>query len=76
VRGWLNPVCVLPVAMFVGACADMTAASYDLDRGTASYDALKAATETCKATGGSIVLRKTYSGQDLSDYRCAIGKAN
>ncbi len=60
----------------LGGCAGVSDQSYGLEQGRdASYDALRAATETCEAKGGKIRLRSGYDGKLLSDYECAIGKA-
>ena len=71
---WRMAVLGVPAAALSG-CGGLTDASYVLDRGNANYDALKTATEACRAKGGEIRLRPNYAGQDLSDYECAIGKA-
>jgi len=65
---------LIAMAMVLFGCGGLDS-SYGLDRGVASYDALKSATATCEAKGGALRLRKTYEGQDLSDYDCVIGKA-
>jgi hypothetical protein len=72
VIGRLASLIAMTVALF--GCGNLDA-SYGLDRGVASYDALKSATSACEAKGGAIRLRKGYDGQDLSDYDCAVGKA-
>ena len=63
---------VIFICGLLGACAG-DAASYDLDRGVANYDALKAATDKCHADGGVIVLKNGYDNQELSNYTCKIG---
>ena len=62
----------------LAACAAATAgeASYSLDYGVASYDALKAATDKCRSEGGEIVLKGGYDGRQLANYQCKIGKRN
>jgi hypothetical protein len=62
------------MAMTLFGCGGLNS-SYGLDRGVASYDSLKAATTTCAAKGGVVRVRTGYEGRDLSDYKCAIGKA-
>jgi hypothetical protein len=64
-----------PIALAtLGGCA--ADRSYVLEQGRdASYDALRAATGTCEQKGGKIRLRDGYDGRTLSDYECAIGKA-
>jgi hypothetical protein len=66
-RAWIILFCGL-----LGACAS-GAASYELDRGVAGYDTLKAATDKCHAEGGVIVLKNGYDNQELSNYSCKIG---
>jgi len=66
-----------PLAVAVlGGCAAVTDRSYVLEQGRdASYDALRAETTTCESRGGKVRLRNGYEGKVLSDYECAIGKA-
>ena len=40
------------------------------DGGVASYDAIKAATETCAAEGGTLRLKRNGDAQYLEDYAC------
>ena len=44
------------------------------EQGDANYDALKQATEACKAKGGSFVLRKGGDPTHLGDYACEMAK--
>ena len=67
----MRPAVIL-ICGLLGACA-AGSASYDLDRGVANYDTLKAATEKCHADGGQIVLKNGYDNQELSNYSCKIG---
>ncbi len=75
----MKAVLVMAVAGMLCACAsgnadgDQAKASYTLDHGVATYDALKAATEKCKAEGGVITLRSGYDNRELSNYDCRIG---
>jgi hypothetical protein len=62
-------------AMAVSGCAGLSDASYGLDPGDATYDALQAATAACHAKGGEIRRRGIGEGRTLSDYECVIGKA-
>lgn len=70
--GRLGYLAVLAMTLF--GCGGMAGASYDLDRGVASYDSLRTATAACVAKGGVIQTRKGYEGRDLSDYECVVGK--
>lgn len=38
--------------------------------GVANYDALKKATEACKAKGGSLILQRDAAPEDLANYDC------
>ena len=38
--------------------------------GVASYDALRQATDACKAKGGTLVLQKDADPQDINNYAC------
>ena len=67
----MRPAVIL-ICGLLGACTSGSA-SYDLDRGVANYDTLKAATEKCHADGGQIVLKNGYDNQELSNYSCKIG---
>jgi hypothetical protein len=72
----MKTVLLLAALFVLSACAAAGAqGSYGLDRGPASYDALKAATEKCAADGGKIVLRDGYDQRELSNYSCKIGGA-
>ncbi len=66
----------LLAAISLLGCASLSGPSYVLDAGDANYDALKRATQACEARHGQIELRKGYDGRDLSNYECAIGKAD
>jgi hypothetical protein len=61
------------------ACADANddqiKGSYNLDHGVATYDALRTATDKCKAEGGKIKLKSGYDDRELSSYDCKIGEA-
>ncbi|MEO8812169.1 MAG: hypothetical protein ABI376_04560 [Caulobacteraceae bacterium] len=46
-----------------------------LGEGDANYDALKQATERCRAEGGEIRLKDHYDGRQLSSYVCQRVKA-
>ena len=70
--GRLGSLIAMGVALL--GCGGLSS-SYGLDRGIASYDALKAATSACEAKGGALTLHKGYDGHDMSDYDCVIGKA-
>ncbi len=62
-------------AVILTGCGSLQNGSYELGQGVASYDALKAATDTCKAGGGALRPRATSDGRNLADYDCVIGKA-
>jgi hypothetical protein len=68
----MRTVLLLPVALLC-ACAAASGSSYALGPGVASYDALAAATEKCRADGGQVVLRGDYDKRDLSSYECKLG---
>jgi hypothetical protein len=59
------------VALALGACAS----SYGLGEGDASYDAIKAATDECRAKGGIIEPKPDGDIRKLADYECKIGGA-
>jgi hypothetical protein len=59
----------------LGACAEGQG-SYSPPAGDASYDALKSASEQCKARGGQFQLKNGGDNRDLSDYECKIAKGN
>jgi len=61
--------------LMLAACASapVGGGSYDLAAGVASYDALKAATDKCRADGGHLTLKSNYDQHDLSSYQCKIG---
>ena len=40
--------------------------------GTADYDSLKRATDDCKATGGSLVLKTEGNAMYIQDYVCKV----
>ena len=62
-------------AVTLSGCGGLSDASYGLEPGDATYDALRAATAACQAKGGEIRQRGGGEGQNLSDYECAIGRA-
>jgi hypothetical protein len=66
---------LLLLATLMGACASAAGDSYDLGPGVATYDALAAATEKCRADGGQIVLKGGYDKRDLGSYACKLGGA-
>jgi hypothetical protein len=59
-------------ALALGACASN--ANYSLQEGDANYDAVKKASEACKARGGEIQLKSGGDATELSDYECKMGK--
>lgn len=63
-------VIVVMLGMSLCACA-----TYGLPQGDANYDAIKSATDDCKAKGGHIELKSGYDGRQLSSYECKIGGA-
>ena len=64
------------IAIVLAGCGELRG-DYELPPGDANYDALKAATEACKAKGGEIRLKGGgYDNRELSNYQCKItGKA-
>jgi len=62
-------------AVALSGCGGLSDASYELDPGDATYDALQAATTACHAKGGEIRRQGSSEGRDLSNYECVIGKA-
>jgi hypothetical protein len=65
---------LLVMALSLVGCGTLRG-DYDLPPGDANYDALKAATEACKAKGGEVRLKGGYDNRELSNYQCKIGKA-
>ncbi|HWA63674.1 MAG TPA: hypothetical protein VG939_20015 [Caulobacteraceae bacterium] len=63
---------ILSIASALSACAQ----SYGLNEGDASYDAIRRASDDCKAKGGVIQLKKGGDVTELSDYECKIGKGS
>ncbi len=63
-------ILIIMLAMSLCACA-----SYGLPQGDANYDAIKSATDDCRAKGGHIELKSGYDGRQLSSYECKIGGA-
>ncbi len=59
-------------ALALGACASN--ANYGLQEGDANYDAVKKASEACKARGGEIHLKSGGDTTELGDYECQMGK--
>ncbi len=68
-------LCAPVAAISLGGCGSVSADSYGLGHGDANYDALKAASERCAASGGAIRVRKGADTRDLANYDCVIGKA-
>ena len=66
---------IVAALLACAACAE-PAGSYGLARGDANYDAMKMATDACKARGGGLVLKKGGDATELSDYQCIIGKGS
>jgi len=64
---------MIALSLTLSACA-VSGQSYGLDYGDANYDALKAATDKCKAQGGAIQLKSGYDGRRLENYVCKIGQ--
>jgi hypothetical protein len=62
-REGLIGACALAPVLALGACTGV-------GQGTASYDALAAATKACQDKGGALTLRPGYDGQELSSYDC------
>jgi hypothetical protein len=61
----------LPLAL-LGACLS-SGGSYALGPGVATYDALAAGTQKCRADGGVVALRSGYDKRDLASYECNLG---
>ena len=69
------PILVLAMAaVTLGACASN--ANYNAPDGDANYDALKKATEDCKAHGGQLQLKNGGDTTQLGDYACKMGKGS
>jgi len=63
---------VLVVALLLlGACDTTSGAG----QGDANYDAMKSASDACKAQGGELELKSGYDGRSVSDYACKNVKA-
>jgi len=58
-------------SLALSACAG---GSYGLQEGDANYDAIKKASEDCKARGGHIQLKSGGDTTELSDYECKMDK--
>ena len=65
----------IALLLALGGCA-AGQGSYGLESGDASYDALKAASEKCKAQGGEVRLKNGGDSRDLGDYECKVGKGS
>jgi hypothetical protein len=63
----------LAAALSLSACAG---GSYGLQDGDANYDAVKKASDDCKARGGHIQLKSGGDTTELGDYECKMGKGN
>lgn len=61
-------------ALALTGCASN--ANYNLQDGDANYDAVKKASEACKARGGEIALKSGGDTTELGDYQCKMGKGN
>jgi hypothetical protein len=61
----LIPVVASILLLGLGACE-----TTENDGGTADYDALKRATEDCKAQGGELVLKDQGDNQRIDAYVC------
>ena len=64
----------MAAAASLGACASN--ANYNAPDGDANYDALKKATEDCKAHGGHLELKNGGDSTELGDYACKMGKGS
>jgi hypothetical protein len=64
-------IAVAALAIALSACT-----SYGSPDGDANYDAIKTATDQCKAKGGHLQLKAEHDGRTVSDYECKIGGAN
>ena len=66
---------VMGAAMLVCvACADTGEGRAYYESGDANYDALKKATEACKAKGGELRLKSQGDPTHLNDYACVGAK--
>jgi predicted kinase len=71
----MRRLALLPM-LFAAACTTGgVGGSYGLGPGVATYDALAAATEKCRADGGEVTLKGGYDKRDLSSYECKLGGA-
>jgi hypothetical protein len=58
-------ILIAAATMTLSACAEGGPTG-----GVATYDALKQATDACKAKGGTLVLQKDAASEDLANYDC------
>jgi hypothetical protein len=58
----------------VGVSALTAFACAGVGQGTASYDALAAATKACQDKGGALRLRPGYDAQQMASYDCVGGR--
>ncbi|MBS0409050.1 MAG: hypothetical protein JSR86_03965 [Proteobacteria bacterium] len=58
-------------SLALSACAG---GSYGLQEGDANYDAVKKASDECKARGGHIQLKSGGDTTELGDYECKMDK--
>jgi predicted kinase len=71
----MRRLALLPVALLAACASGSAGGSYGLGPGVATYDALAAATEKCRADGGEVMLKSGYDKRDLSSYECKLGRA-
>jgi hypothetical protein len=63
----IGRVIIACALLSLGACA-----AYG--EGEASYDAVKRASDDCKARGGTLQLKADGDSQKISDFECKMGK--
>ena len=71
-RGAVLAALTLAASLAAAGCASN--ANYSLQNGDANYDAIRKATEECKAHGGEIHLKSGGDTTELNDYQCKMGK--
>ncbi len=70
-RGVVLAALTLAASLAAGCASN---GNYSLQNGDANYDAIKKASEDCKAHGGEIHLKSGGDSTELNDYQCKMGK--
>jgi hypothetical protein len=74
IRTLLIAASVAGLSSLAAACNTGPEGNTYYEQGDANYDALKQATDACKAKGGSFELRKGGDPTHLGDYACVTPK--